>query len=253
MHKTMNRNTSFLRIFTVLFCLGALFTTAATQLSPEIPVGEFSSATLDTVVPEGWEEIKFSKTKPTNYQLVEKDERIVVKAMSEGTASGLIREVAIDPELYPTLSWEWKVNEVLSKGNVFKKKGDDFAARIYITFEYDAKNLPFGERVKYRTLRLLGYRDIPLRALNYVWSNHAPEGTMVANAYTNWVTMIAVQSGNENANSWQFESRNVYEDYIAAFGEAPGNITGIAIMTDSDNTKESATAYYGDITVHQEF
>ena len=246
----MNRLQSFSRIYMVSFlCLCVLFTTAATQLSPEIPIGEFSSASVETQVPEGWEVIKFSKTKPTQYQLVEEDERVVVQATSEGTASGLIREVDINPELYPTLTWDWKIDQVLNKGDVHAKKGDDFAARIYITFDYDAKNLPFGERLKYRTLRLLGYRDIPLRALNYVWSNKAPVDTMVPNAYTHWVTMIAVQSGNEHANTWQSEYRNIYEDYVAAFGEEPGNITGIAIMTDTDNTKESTTAYYGDISV----
>jgi len=252
--KTMKRLKSLeLNKSVLLICAGLLFTTAVTQLSPDIPIGSFSSASVDAVVPEGWEEIKFSKTKPTDYRLMEDEGRVVVQAQSEGTASGLIKEVDINPELYSTLSWNWKIDQVLEKGDVNKKKGDDFAARIYITFDYDAKNLPFGERIKYRALRLLGYRDIPLRAINYVWSNKVPVGTMVPSAYTNWVTMIAVQSGNENTNTWQFENRNVYEDYIAAFGEEPGNITGIAIMTDTDNTKESAMAYFGDITVHQEF
>ena len=151
------------------------------------------------------------------------------------------------------LHWEWKINKVLSKGDVTSKKGDDFSARIYITFEYNASNLPFGERVKYKTLRLLGYKDIPLRAINYVWSNKAPVDTIVPNAYTDWVSMIAVQSGNEKANTWQSQQRDIFEDYVDAFGEHPGDITGIAIMTDTDNTNESATAYFGDITVHQRF
>ena len=59
--------------------------------------------------------------------------------------------------------------------------------------------------------------------------------------------MIAVESGTPNLNQWQTYRRNVYEDYLQAFGEEPPRVSGIAIMTDTDNTGESATAYYGDI------
>lgn len=248
----MNTLLSSNRYHIVVFLLSAvMLTTAMAQFPDEIVVGQFSSASVDTAVPEGWEEIKFSKTDPTDYQLVKMEDRTVVQATSNQTASGLIKEVDINPELYPMLNWEWQIDQVLEKGDVFSKKGDDFAARIYITFEYNSKNLPIGERIKYNALRLLGYRDIPLRALNYVWSNKAPAGTMVSNAYTDWVTMIAVRSGNEEVDQWHTESRNVYEDYLAAFGELPGDITGIAIMTDTDNTKETARAYFGDIKVHR--
>ena len=59
--------------------------------------------------------------------------------------------------------------------------------------------------------------------------------------------MIVVESGPERLNQWVSEERNVYEDYKKAFGEEPSLISGVAIMTDTDNTGESATAYYGDI------
>ena len=75
----------------------------------------------------------------------------------------------------------------------------------------------------------------------------AAEGQIVSNPYTDWVQMIPVQSGNANAGTWQIETRDVVRDYRAAFGEDPPAINGIAIMTDADNTKGSATAYYGDM------
>jgi hypothetical protein len=70
---------------------------------------------------------------------------------------------------------------------------------------------------------------------------------MVPNPYTDRVKMIVVESGEIKLNQWLNEERNVYEDYKKAFGEEPSMISGIAIMTDTDNTGESATAYYGDI------
>jgi hypothetical protein len=59
--------------------------------------------------------------------------------------------------------------------------------------------------------------------------------------------MIVVKSGKMALNTWITEERNIFDDYIRAFGEKPPMISGIAIMTDSDNTKEAATAFYGDI------
>lgn len=70
----------------------------------------------------------------------------------------------------------------------------------------------------------------------------------MSNAYSERVKMIVIQSGGGNVRQWLVEKRNIFEDYKQAFGEEPGNVSGIAIMTDTDNTGESATAWYGDIS-----
>lgn len=67
------------------------------------------------------------------------------------------------------------------------------------------------------------------------------------NAFTSFAKMIVVESGARRIGSWIEEERNVYQDYLSAFGEEPPAINGIAIMTDTDNTKERAVAFYGDI------
>ncbi len=59
--------------------------------------------------------------------------------------------------------------------------------------------------------------------------------------------MIVVESGDSRLDRWVSVERNIYKDYLQAFGEEPPMISGVAIMTDTDNTGESATAYYGDI------
>jgi hypothetical protein len=87
----------------------------------------------------------------------------------------------------------------------------------------------------------------PLAAINYIWESKAPVGTMVPNPYTDRVMMFVVESGSAKLHQWVNEERNVYEDYKKAFGEEPPMISGVAIMTDTDNTGESAIAYYGNI------
>lgn len=248
--KTYSKNRSPYAVAT-LFVL-ALFVLVGSRLTaPEIHVGAFSRADLNAPLMDGWEALTLGEKQQTDYELVEDDGTVVVRAISQGGASGLVKQVQIDPREYPILTWRWKISNVLQKGDVTRKKGDDYPARIYVSFEYDSSDLSLKDRIKYKALRLLGYDDIPLRALNYIWANRAPVGTIVPNPYTNWVTMIAVQNGAAQAQTWQIETRNIYEDYKAAFGEEPGRITGIAVMTDTDNTGESTMAYYGDISVHR--
>ena len=172
---------------------------------------------------------------------------MVIKAVAEASASGLTREIKINPKEYPIIQWRWKVSNILKKGNVHRKEGDDYPARIYITFEYDPSKLSFFEKVKYKTIKLLYGQYPPLGAINYIWESKAPIGTVVPNPYTDRVKMIVVESGEAKLNQWVNEERNVYVDYKKAFGEESPMISGIAIMTDTDNTGESATAYYGDI------
>jgi len=215
---------------------------------PVIEVGKFSVATEGDVLPDGWKPLTFKKVKRhTTYTLVKDGDSVVVKAVSEASASGLTREVKINPKEYPLVQWRWKVANALKKGDVTTKEGDDYPARLYITFEYDPGKVGFLEKAKYETARLLYGQYPPMGAINYIWESKAPKDTMVPNPYTEQVKMIVIESGVERLNQWVSEERNLYEDYKKAFGREPSMISGVAIMTDTDNTGESATAYYGDI------
>ena len=213
-----------------------------------IEVGRFSTATVGQGLPDGWKPLTFKKIeKHTTYTLVKDDDMVVVKAVAEASASGLTREIKINPREYPIVEWRWKIMNVLKKGDVQRKEGDDYPARIYIAFEYEPGKLGFFKKVEFLIARLLYGENLPLAAINYIWESKAPIGTMVPNPYTDRVMMFVVESGSPKLNQWVSEERNVYEDYKKAFGEEPPMISGVAIMTDTDNTGESAIAYYGDI------
>ncbi|MCP9448017.1 MAG: DUF3047 domain-containing protein [Nitrospira sp.] len=214
---------------------------------PTIEVARFSAQQPGSGLPEGWKPLTFKKVpKPTTYELVRDGERVVMKAVSEASASGLIKEVKIDPKEFPIVQWSWKVENLIQKSNVTQKEGDDYPARLYITFEYDPEKVSVGKKLKFLAGRAL-FGDIPIAAINYIWETKIPAGTVIDNAYTDFVKMIVVQSGPRNVGQWIEESRNLYEDYKNAFGEEPPMINGVAIMTDTDNTGERATAYYGDL------
>jgi hypothetical protein len=211
-------------------------------------VGKFSAEEVGNGPPVGWKPLTFKKIdRHTVYSLIKEGNTVVVKALAESSASGLTRETEINPKEYPIVQWRWKVTNVLKKGDVKRKEGDDYPARIYITFEYDPSRLGFFDKAKYEMVRLLYGQYPPIGAINYIWESKAAEGTMVPNPYTDRVVMIVVESGGSKLNQWMSEERNVYEDYKKAFGQEPPMISGVAIMTDTDNTGESAIAYYGDI------
>ena len=213
-----------------------------------IEVGKFSSAAVGDILPSDWKPLTFKKIeKHTLYTLVKEDDAVVVKAVAEASASGLTREIKINSKEYPIVQWRWKVSNILKKGDVHKKEGDDYPARIYITFEYEPSKLSFFEKMKYETVKLLYGQYPPLGAINYIWESKAPVGTMVPNPYTDRVMMLVVESGTAELHQWVNEERNIYQDYQKAFGQEPPMISGVAIMTDTDNTGESAIAYYGDI------
>ncbi len=231
----------------VLLFLG-LLSTAYSQSPSVLEVGTFSKESPGGGFPTGWKPLTFKKIeKHTTYTLVKDGETVVVEAEAHASASGLVREIRIDPDEYPIVQWRWKVANILKKADVRKKEGDDYPARIYITFEYDPSKLSFFERRKYDAVRILYGEYPPLAAINYIWESRTPVGTIVPNPFTNRAMMIVVESGSDKVNQWVCEERNILEDYKKAFGGAPPKISGVAIMTDTDNTGESATAYYGAI------
>lgn len=190
------------------------------------------------------------KTEYTRHE--REDGAIVIKAVSEKSASGLFVPIKADPEEFRYIRWEWKIESVLEDGDLTKKSGDDYPARIYITFDYDSSDLGFRDRVRYRAIRTFSSFDVPLRSLNYIWANKAEKGTIAESPYTDWVRLVAVQSGNEFAQEWKVETRDILEDYRKAFNEEPPKINGLSIMTDSDDTESNAKAYYGKIILSTE-
>jgi len=163
----------------------------------------------------------------TQYEVTREDNQLCIRATSSASASALYYKMKYDTNDFPVLTWRWKVDHVLSRGDALQKEGDDYAARVYVVFP----SLAF-----WRT-----------KALNYIWANKLPQGQAVPNPFTANTIMVAVESGPERTGQWVEETRNVFEDYRRYFGKEPPKAGAIAIMTDTDNTGENATAWYGPI------
>ena len=213
-----------------------------------IEIGLFSKASTDAVFPEGWEPLDLGGAeRKTKYSLVKDEGVLVARADSQNSASAMFYPIKIDLKKTPIVQWRWKINKVLKKGDATRRDGDDYPARFYIFFDYDASQLSWFERLGYESYyRLYGVYP-PLAALNYLWANKLPVGTLIPNIYSERVQMYVLRSGDTQAGKWVTQQRNIYKDYVRAFGKEPPVVLGIAFMTDTDNTGEKATAFYGDI------
>jgi hypothetical protein len=212
-------------------------------------VGAFSQASEGSL-PPGWKPQIFKRqknAKQTAYEVVRNGETTVLRAESVGTASGLEHEVSVDLKEYPVLRWRWKVNNVVVSGDPHRKDKDDYAARVYVTFAFEPDKASFGERLRYRTIRAVSNK-IPFAAIAYIWASRTPVSTVIASPHLGGIlNLIALENGDARVGQWVEEERNVYDDYRRAFGKEPPLVSGVAVMTDTDNTQERATAYYGDL------
>ena len=219
------------------------------HLFADVKVAEFSKLKPNTTLEGGWEPLTFESIETkTAYFVVTDENKSVVKAISNSSASGMVLRKKLDVYKTPILRWQWKIDNVITKADLKTKEGDDYPARIYVTFDFDKDKLSTFERFKVGLYETFYGETPPLAVLNYVWDNKYPVNTISDNAYTDRVKMIVVRSGASSVSQWMSEQRNILEDYKKAFGEPPSSISGIAIMTDTDNTGSAATAYYGDIT-----
>jgi len=245
-----NKKTKFRWLFLALIFPICTPIIGSTENTDEIILGNFSQWKNQQGLSDGWEPLNFKNIEVhTSYRLVYDAGVQVIEADSRASSSGITRRIAIDPTRYPILSWKWKIANIYTKGDVTRKQGDDYPARIYITFAYDSNKVGLWDKVKYNTIKLIYGEYPPLNAINYIWASKATKGMITPNPYTDKVKMIVIESGTEKLNQWVTEQRNILKDYRKAFHEEPPLISGIAIMTDSDNTGENAKAWYGDITL----
>jgi hypothetical protein len=205
----------------------------------------FSASRPGEPVPDDWKNWVMSRFGTlSRYQLVEDGGTTVLKGIAQkDSASGLLHRVDLDPRERPIFSWRWKVMD-LAPSEAFP---DDSPVRIMVSFEGDYGKIPFSDRIFYDQFRLLTGQQLPYAGVMYVWGSKTAKGGEVRNKYTSRIKMIAVESGREKLGQWLQESRNVEEDFRRLFGEEPGKVVSVGIMTEADKTNRTLEAYYGDI------
>ncbi len=211
-------------------------------------VTPFSAARPGTDLPQGWEPLSFGSLKtPTKYRFVDDQGRTVLHARAEAAAGGLNFPVKFDIRSAPVVQFRWKVAKLIEGADNAVAAKEDSPVRVALSFDGDKSKLTLREKTASLLAKRATGRDLPYAQLVYVWSNAAPVGTVIENPHTRRVEMVVAMSGDAEVGRWVTVSRNVVEDFRRAFGEEPGTMTDVGIMTDTDNTGATVDAWYGDI------
>ncbi len=219
-----------------------------TAVAADTAVAPFSGAAVGASAPSDWSVLRLSTRKPlTAYQLAVDDGVVVLHARANASVAGMVHSTGIDLGATPVVKWRWKVSAAIDGANNQVGAKEDAPARLVFAFDGNRDKLSLADRALSFVARRVAQRDLPYATLMYIFSDCAPVGTIIPNPYTRRVQMIVVAGSRDGIGEWQVHARNVRDDYQRAFGEDPGKLTDVGVMTDTDNTGGSVEAWYGDI------
>ena len=197
------------------------FLIVSSALSQDIKVFEFTSEEFDS--------LKVRKIKKiTTYSLGSNEQGNFLRAEAEGVASGLGKEILIDLNKTPFINITWKVEKDLKGINERSKKGHDYAARVFV-------------------IKKTGKTALSNRAINYVFSSNEKVDEYWQSPFTKKSIDYVLSTTLENTNEWVTVKSNVKEDFKKLHKLDVQELDGLALMTDTDNSKIKAISYYQNI------
>jgi hypothetical protein len=233
-------------------CLGVAVLTlsACSSLPPSTP--KLASQVPATWQPEDqlkWESVKIPGKLATEYSLVRVNNRNKLKANAQASASMLRQDLHIEPERLNALSFSWQIQELIADADMSQRETEDSPVRLVLAFDGDRSQFSAKNAMLSELSHAVSGKPMPYATLMYVWCNKRPVNSVIHNPRTDRIRKIVIESGPQRVNQLISYQRNIKADFEKAFGEAPGALIGIAIMTDTDNTRSHAQAWYGPISL----
>ena len=208
----------FLRCFIVLIIF------SSSSIANEVKVFEFTDKELSEL---SVRKVRGADNK-TIYSVGSNDNGNYLKAVADNAGSGLGKEIKIDLNKTPFINITWKIEQDLSGINEKTKKGHDFAARVF-------------------AVKKTGATPLSNRAINYVFSSNVKVGENWPSPYTKISIDNVLSTTKENLNKWVTVKANVKEDFKKFHDLNVDELDGLAIMSDTDNSKLKSVAYYQNI------
>ena len=194
-----------------------------------------------------WDLVKIPGKVATQYSVVRLSNRRSLMASASSSASMLRKDLRIEPEQLNALNFSWQIQKLIEGADMAHRDYDDSPVRLVLAFDGDRSQFSPKNAMLSELTHALSGRPMPYATLMYVWCNQRPVDSVIQNPRTDRIRKIVVESGASRLNQWITYERNIRADYEKAFGEPPGALIGIGLMTDSDNTRSQAQAWYGPI------
>ncbi|MBD1142391.1 DUF3047 domain-containing protein [Pelagibacterales bacterium SAG-MED35] len=211
-------------MFKFIILLFSLLIFSKFSFAESVKVFEFSKTELS--------QLKVKKVRgadnKTVYSIGSNENGNYLKAVAENAGSGLGKEIKIDLNKTPFINITWKIEQDLSGINEKTKKGHDFAARVF-------------------AVKKTGSTPLSNRAINYVFSSNVEVGENWPSPYTKKSIDNVLSTTKENLNKWVTVKANVKEDFKKFHDLNVDELDGLAIMSDTDNSKLTSVAFYQNI------
>ena len=205
-----------------LILVTALFQT--TLYSEDVKVFEFTDKELSELTVR---KVRGADNK-TTYSVGSNENGNYLKAIADNAASGLGKEIKIDLNKTPFINITWKIEKDIPGIDETAKKGHDFAARVFV-------------------IKKTGATALSNRAINYVFSSNQDVGSNSPSPYTKKSVDNVLATTKTNLNEWVTVKANVKEDFKKFHNLDVNELDGIAIMSDTDNSKKKSITYYQNI------
>lgn len=196
-----------------------------------------------------WEPVLLPGKLRTAFKLDKRDQRAAVQAQADASASMLRQRLKVPAEQLGRLQFQWQIEQLITGADMAERDAEDAPVRLILAFEGDRSRFSAKNAMLSDLTEALTGEPLPYATLMYVWCNQRPVGTVIVNPRSDRVRKLVVESGPANVKQWRHYERDIRADFVKAFGEAPGALEGMAIMTDTDNTRTTARAWYGDIVL----
>lgn len=196
-----------------------------------------------------WEAFVFPGKRFEPFEPVVVLQREALRVRAQSSVS-ILRQ-RLDPMLTRVgrLSFSWRVDGLPDKADLSQAALADSPVRVVLAFEGDRQRWnPKVHRLSEMS-RLFTGEELPYATLVYVWSVSDAPGRVVINPRTDRIRKLVLDSGTEALGQWRDHVRDVRADFVQAFGEEPGPLRAVALMTDTDNTQSRLTAWYGSLNL----
>lgn len=194
-----------------------------------------------------WTHKTFPGKAPTSFEYSRVEGRDTVIVHADTSASMLRQVLRLEPDQLGAVRFSWKVPALIAQADMAVRDKDDSAVRIVLAFDGDRSRFSTRDAALSELVRAVTGEEMPYATLMYVWCNRREPGTVIRHTRTDRVRKLVVESGPRRLNQWLEYERDIRADYERVFGEKPGALVGIAIMTDSDNTRSRTAAWYGPV------
>lgn len=194
-----------------------------------------------------WQHQTFPGKRRTQYKAQKMLGRDALAADANASLSVMRKKRRIAAPELGSVQFSWLAKEIIHDSDVSLRESDDSSLRVVLAFEGDRASFSLKNQMLSELTQTLTGEELPYATLMYVWSNLHPVGSVIHNPRTDRIRKIVVESGAMHLGQWRDYERDIRADFVKAFGEEPGALVGVALMTDSDNTQGRAMAWYGPV------